>query len=401
MRKNFYLVILGIFLVCTINAYGQCTDGRYLSYVFPVTVSTVTYSSVYSLKMDIYQPTGDTLSARPLIILAHGGSFVGGDRISDLTIDSLCNRFAMRGYVTASIDYRLTTLPDMITDSTHAINEVVKAISDGKAAIRYFVKDAATTNAYKIDTNNIYIGGNSAGAVLYMHVAYVTDSSEYPVYINTATDTNGGFNGNSGNAGYSVKCKGVINLAGALNMSAFINTGDVSSVNAQGDADATVPYNCAYPLLSTVHVQLCGLGVLEPVYVVKSIYHMSKVFPGDGHVPWSTNAVKFNTVDSLVKVFLFSLVCPGVNSVNTVYTNTDVTLFPNPANELVNISAPVTLNEVCIYDETGRIVYNVTGINKENYEINTSRLASGNYFVKMKFVNENYTPVVKRMIVVN
>jgi len=382
------------------GAYAQCSNGRYISYLFPHSISTVTYSTVYSQQMDIYQPVGDVATSRPLIILAHGGSFFGGNRVADLTVDSLCARFARRGYVTASIDYRLSTLPNMVNpDSTYAIDEVMKAISDGKAAIRYFVKDAATTNTYKIDTNNIFIGGNSAGAVLYMHVGYATDSTEYPDYIDTAMVHNGGFEGNSGNAGYTTKSKAVINLAGALNMVSFVNTGDMPSVNVQGDADNTVPYNCAYPLSGGVRVKLCGLGALEPEYAAKGISHMSKVYPGAGHVPWSTDAVMFNSVDSLVRVFLYSLVCPGVNAVHSLHAATEVALFPNPATGLVNIASAVPVSELSVSDQTGRTVYTVSGINKERLELNTSRYAPGIYFIRLTFADDSNTPVVKRIIV--
>ena len=60
--------------------YSQC-NGRYLDEIFTgVDVSTVTYSEVNNLQLDIYQPVGDTEGNRPLIILAHGGSFIAGVR---------------------------------------------------------------------------------------------------------------------------------------------------------------------------------------------------------------------------------------------------------------------------------------------------------------------------------
>ena len=58
------------------------------------------------LKMDIYQPDGDTMSQRPLIIFAHGGSFVAGDKSNGDQAD-LCTSFAKRGYICATINYRL------------------------------------------------------------------------------------------------------------------------------------------------------------------------------------------------------------------------------------------------------------------------------------------------------
>jgi len=56
--------------------------------------------------MDIYQPTGDIETARPLIIWAHGGSFQSGTS-ADADVVALSQAFAKKGFVCASINYRL------------------------------------------------------------------------------------------------------------------------------------------------------------------------------------------------------------------------------------------------------------------------------------------------------
>ena len=406
MKQKLYLIMGCLLLANTPKVIAQCEGGRYANEIFNETVSTVTYSDTFSQQMDIYQPTGDTFSARPLIILAHGGSFIGGSRTADATVDSLCVRFAKRGYVTASIDYRLSTLSNMIsTDSTLPIDEVIKAVSDGKAAIRYFVKDRATTNTYRIDTNNIFIGGNSAGAVLYMHVGYIDSLGACPSYIQTAMNNNGGFEGQSGNAGYTTKSRAIISLAGGLNKVSFVSAGGKPSVNCQGDQDAVVPYTCGYPNFGsssfpiTVHVLLCGLGSLEPQYVAESINHMSMVFPGAGHVPWDSDPAELNTVDSFVTVFLYNFVCSGPLTINGMRVNTEVSLFPNPASDVVNVRSTQPVSEITMYDGMGRTVFQANDINQMNYEINTSRLAKGLYVVKMRFANGDNTPVVRRIVV--
>jgi para-nitrobenzyl esterase len=398
MKRIFCALTLGLSTLCTLNSSAQCPAGRYVTEMFPYTMSTVTYSTPYSLQMDIYQPSGDAMAARPLIILGHGGSFIGGTKSDDATVDSLCVRFAERGYVTASIDYRLGDLFSMIADSSVAIDVVMKAISDGKAAVRYFMQDAATTNTYKIDTNYIFVGGNSAGAVLYMHVGYL-DSAEAPGYITTAMAANGGFEGNSGNPGYTTKTRAVINLAGALNSASFVDAGDVPSVNAQGSADATVPYNCAYPLSGSVHVNLCGLGVLESAYTSNSIYHWSKVFSGDGHVPWTSSTAKFNTVDSLVREFLYTIVCPGGAAVSNVKSNGTLNVYPNPASNVVNVQSDIAIAEIAVYDQVGRAVITTHGNGKKQMEVNTSMLPRGIYFVRVQFAAEGATTLVRRLTI--
>ncbi len=403
MKKR-YLQLLSALLMLSTSSWAQCPAGRFVSDVFPnITMTTVEYSPVYHQMMDIYQPTGDTMTARPLIILAHGGSFItgNGDRTNDPTVDTLCTRLAKRGYVTVSIDYRTTVYSSMVgADSTPAINEVIMAISDGKAAIRYFMKDRATANTYKIDTNNIFVGGNSAGAVLYMHVGYLDSIQECPSHIQTAMAANGGFEGNSGNAGYTTRTKGIINLAGALNSASFIGPGNKPSVNCQGDADPVVPYSCGFPLYGFCSVTLCGLGTLEPAYAANGIYHMSKVFPGDTHVPWSANIAKMNSVDSIVTLFLYTLVCSGSSaSVNEVNLNPEVKVFPNPASGVFNIAAGQTVSSILMYDETGRTVLEMNGLNKNNVEISTQGVSKGIYFVRIRFSNGNNTQVMRKVVI--
>lgn len=398
-RKIYSLAMLCVAALFAEKATAQCPTGRYNSFLFPAyTVDSVVYSTPYNLKMDIYQPSGDAMAARPLIILAHGGSFIGGTRTDDATVVDLCKNLAKRGYVTASIDYRLGSLIPMVLDSSVAIDVVIKAISDGKAAVRFFRQDAATTNTYKIDVNNIYYGGNSAGAVLFMHAGYMKTMAEAPTYIQTALTANGGIDGNSGNPGYSSDGKAVINLAGALNSASFISTGDMPSVNVQGDIDATVPYLCDYPLNGTVLVNLCGLGVLESEYAAKSIYHMSKVYPGDGHVPWSTDPAKFAQVDSMVTEFLYNMTCSAVG-VNEVATTTEVNLFPNPATSELNIRCAEAVTEITVYDQLGRVVLNHSVNNNKNYVLNTTSLSTGLYLIKVHFANGNFTPVTSRITI--
>jgi len=399
MRKIICIVVVSAFVLGS-KSQAQCPGGRYVNQIFSsVNVDSVVYSTPYNLKMDIYQPAGDTLSARPVIILAHEGSFVDGTRESDVTVDSLCMRFARRGYVTVSIDYRLGNLVNMLTDSSAAVAEVIQAMGDGKAAVRFFVKDAATVNTYKIDTNNIFIGGNSAGAVLYMHVGYVESISDCPADIVAAMDSNGGFEGNSGNAGYTTRSKAIVDLAGGLNDPSFVMAGGKPSVNAQGTLDNVVPYTCGLALEGYVNVTLCGLGTLEPIYVADDIYHMSLVFPGLGHVPWDTSATDFKSVDSIVTLFLYNMVCTDVTSVNAIPNAADVSLYPNPVSDVLNISSSQALGEVELLDETGRIVLKEPGANRQDVEINTVQFAKGVYFVKLKFADGAVAPMVKNIVV--
>ena len=80
--------------------------------------------------MDIYEPVGDVETSRPLII-AFWQEFYLGNKDNPPMI-SLCEYFAKRGYVTASIQYRLTNVWNL-ADSMHMLQTVFNAIGDAKS----------------------------------------------------------------------------------------------------------------------------------------------------------------------------------------------------------------------------------------------------------------------------
>jgi hypothetical protein len=394
MKNRFY--VLMVFCSVIFIAQNAKAQVRYHDMIFDsVSISTVTYSNVWSVPMlmDIYQPVGDTAAHRPVIVLAHGGSFIPPtDRTGDNTITTLCTNFAKRGYVTASIDYRLDTAIISMGDSATAANTVLKAISDGKSAIRYFRQDAYTANNYKIDTNIIFVGGNSAGAVLFVHVAYITNVNETSPAFQAVINANGGLDGNSGNPGYSSRVSGVINCAGGLNDPNFIRAGIVPSANFQGNQDMTVPYNCGDPESGFVPVRLCGLGVMEPLYQEFCVRHTSIVYPGAGHVPWATNATELTQVDTTAAYFLDSIMlgfdtvpnCQLPSAINNVVSDQGVKVFPNPVSSELNISFVdiSSYQKVQLIDATGRLM-GEKNVDSQNLIFNRSSLSSGIYFVKI------------------
>lgn len=384
------------------NTNAQSCGARYHDMIFPnVTVhSDVVYSTSNgtTLKLDVYEPTGDTATMRPLIILAHGGSFYAGSKTTDGTVSTLCNNFAKRGYVTASIDYRLGNAVQMYLDSNYAITTVLKALSDGKSATRFFRKDAATTNTYRINPNLVIAGGNSAGSVLYIHSIYVDSVGELSPALQTIINANGGFEGNSGNDGYSSELQALLNCAGGLNQPEFVGPGSKPSVNFQGDADVTVPYGCAWPLGGNVKVRLCGLGAIEPFYVANNVNHVSVVFPGDGHVPWDGNVAKLTKVDTTAANFLYSLICTGqVSSVNDITSDAGVSIYPNPANDQLNIfiSQNDVYAKVQLMDETGRLVEEKV-ISASTTTFHRGNLSSGLYLARL--IRNDGSSIIKKII---
>jgi acetyl esterase/lipase len=201
---------------------------RYRDAVFPnVTVtSNVQYGTAVNasnqtviLRLDIYEPTGDTITARPAIVWVHGGSFSGGDKTSPELVDE-ANTFAMKGYFNVSINYRLEPTGCSSGAPTPACATAIhEARDDAQTAIRFLRTNAAL---YGIDPTRIAIGGSSAGAITAMNVGF--NSREVP----------------------DAAVAAAVSLSGArvLNGSAE-NTNDAPSLLLHGTADTVVPYQWA------------------------------------------------------------------------------------------------------------------------------------------------------------
>lgn len=262
--RKFIFCLLSAFFLNIYSLLAQdCSTGRYLLDVFTnVTVHndiTFGFNSVNNyaastttpveLKMNIFEPVGDAYAARPLIILAFGGSFISGDR-NQLT--TIAESLAKKGYVVASIDYRLadnnpSNLFLVGTTPALAKDVVVKSIADMRAAIRYLKHHEAT---YKIDKNKIILGGVSAGAIVALQAAYI-DNLNDDTGLTTALNDNGGLEGNTDlpapNSLLGIENSqgilGVLNVSGAVFNTDIIDAGEPVIFSSHGDADNTVPYS--------------------------------------------------------------------------------------------------------------------------------------------------------------
>lgn len=364
-------------------ASAQCDGQRYYSKVFSqVDSTTVTYSdpAVTSQLIDIYQPVGDTATNRRAILLIHGGSFYGGHRY-DSTIVYLCQEFAKRGYVTASIDYRLVPTANIasLADSNSAYPYVIKSIADAKAAVRYLKKNASSLG---IDSAWLAIGGESAGAIIANHIVYVSSINEATPLLASAFNSVGGFDGNSGNPGFSTNSKAVLNFAGALLFTGFIDATDHEPIySAQGDADQTVPYQCGRVLGGVSDIVMCGAGAMKPVLDSRAITNQLHTFPGDPHVPWETDPAKRSIIENESALFLYQLECPTFTAINEV-SNVKVGLYPNPASNQITISADANMESIQMVDMLGRTV-SATAVNGTDAQVDVSHLTTGVYVARI------------------
>jgi acetyl esterase/lipase len=257
-RRLLVPCLLALLLVAAGCEQGLAPPGagvvRYRDLLFGSAVKTadISYGSAVDqqgvtvdLRLDLYQPAGDTVTSRPLVVFVHGGSFCCGSKTSPEIVDE-ATTLAREGYVTASIDYRLA--PGGCTGSvplsvcTTAIDH---ARRDAQAAIRFLRANAAT---YGIDPTRIAIAGTSAGAITAVNVAF--SSTDDPA---------------------SAVLAGV-SLSGA-SIGPPPNPGDAPVFLMHGTADNLVPYQWAVNTIDNA----TAAGVRAVI----------TTWDGAGHVPYS------------------------------------------------------------------------------------------------------------------
>ncbi|MBU2996302.1 alpha/beta hydrolase [Cellulophaga baltica] len=213
------LLIFFLFTILSVNA-----QKRYIDYYFENTESkTYTYAirKTDSLKLDIYQPVNDTLSKRPLFIIVHAGGFNSGAR-NDKSLVSLASKITKKGFVVASIDYRLLGNKESINcdfSSKKALKVYSNAKHDVLDALLFLTNYKSD---FKIDTSKIILFGSSAGAETVLNIAYNFPTSAKYKNINITA---------------------LISISGALLDSNIINKNNaIPSVFYHGVNDKIVPY---------------------------------------------------------------------------------------------------------------------------------------------------------------
>lgn len=180
-----YIVIMSVAIVLT--HCGTVIAQSFVEPTFKVrAIKDVFYGTAVrfdggtdSLWMNIFVPTNDNATTRPLVVWIHGGGFIQGNRAD---FNSLAETWAKRGYTAVTISYRLGIHgslldPPFAYDEAEAIRACYRGIQDVRGGLRYLVKNAG---AYGIDTSRCIIGGASAGSIIALHTAYFDAQDQIP-----------------------------------------------------------------------------------------------------------------------------------------------------------------------------------------------------------------------------
>ena len=235
------------------------------------------------LYMDSYVPENNSQN-RPLLMLIHGGAFVGGSKQQDAIVD-MANYYASRGFVVFSIDYRLRdhmgTIPQAWIDATSVGTPsnldqtfaMYPAHRDAKAALRWIMANAQN---YHINKDYITVGGGSAGAITSIGIG-VSELGDYKDEISSSEDNTL----STTNLSQTYEVQTILDFWGSTVSIEILesiyghqrfDSNDPALFIAHGTEDPTVPFSSAEDLKT-----ICETNEIDFVY-----YPLE----GAGHGPW-------------------------------------------------------------------------------------------------------------------
>lgn len=401
LKNSFILLLL---LTCSTLTFSQqhCDGTRYVNPIFSSIDSTLNIKfgenftiagSQRELFMDIYTPPAEFFFARPLIILAHGGSFLSGNRKQ---VRQLCLEYAGRGYVAATIDYRLFDAFALEIDSNLAFDAAIKATMDMKAAIRWFKENAAGANDYGIDTNIVFIGGVSAGAIAADHCAYLDADDDGGITLDSIINANGGIRGNSSsNFQFSEKVAGVLNFSGALKNVAWISSDEPPLFSMHDQFDGIVPYGTAITTEFGTPIQISGSRAMHQEAVNKVMRSQLITIGGSsGHVSYfigGPNTANYNLAIDSSSLFLEYIICDRISATQNLEQNQEsIGWWPNPTHGALYSREVATAH---VFDLEGRMVF---AYNNASERMNLDFLNAGIYIIES--VNNDGVHTVQKIV---
>lgn len=496
-------LLLTLTLLAGLGVCYSDAQNRYLSEVFtsytvtPVIYDTNIWVPPFSGTANlgprsqvgaVYAPAGDTITARPVIIYLHTGSFLPAitngqttGNTNDSAVVEMCRRFAKRGFVVLAINYRIGWNPTSTDENIltgQLLNATYRSLQDAKNAIRFVRQNAM---AFGADTSRIILGGQGTGGYSVLAAATVNKYSDITLnkFINSTTlqphvDTSmsgdwhglgGSIMNIPGDANISDKFHFAFNLGGAMGDSIWLEPGDVPMVGFHCLNDPFAPYmrgNVIVPTTGKVVIQnasgskvvidkanrignndVINAKIYNDVWTNQALISSngsanlytfrfsqypaqsapwewwdSVTIKGMGQAGADAHAASMLTnpdmseakakayIDTiqgfLVPRIVVALDLPG----KELFANTgmkelsdltsQLSVYPNPAKEELNIQLTVQMKSVSVVDVMGREVL-AAAAKSMNVKLDISSLKQGLYFVTVR--TEDGRSAVKRLVV--
>jgi hypothetical protein len=386
------LLIASLFLLALTNLVqaqyctqdNRFTEIEYFSLQDLDSVSNIVYGSAIdyqgtttALKLDIYFPDQDVdlFNLRPLVLMIHGGGFIAGNKEDRKTE---CIALAQKGYVAATISYRLGW-----DTGLQRIQAIYRAHQDANASLRYLVSNYST---YGIDTNWIFIGGTSAGAITANNVNY-TSQNEWNVQFPGIETMLGSLDTSGNTYTNSFDLKGIFNNWGAVPMNSMQSSEMIPQIAFHGELDQTVNIDTATTLIGSrsIHYALLSNNICADITIdsvgphgiftdrAGAIFRVSKascffrsIFCNDCQDVYTNDSIPAN--------------CSSTVSINEPSVPHNISAYPNPVQEALTVQGIPNNTNVSIYNAVGEL----KRIEKYMNVIYFSDLEQGLYFVKFE-----------------
>ncbi len=336
------------------------------------------------LHLDIFQPQGDYQRYRPVIVLLHAGAFIAGDKRDEL-VSKLAEDYAKRGFVVASVNYRLgyIFLPGRYSNLERAM---YSAIQDVRAALRYL---SHHHERLRIDPDLVFLGGHSAGGILSMKTTFMDESEVWASargsILRMQSDL--GCLDCSTNVLYGpFNIKGVINMWGALDDVNIIKRhNQVPILSIHGDADLVVPYGYSLPFTNVsarasaffsrrIHGSASILSHTRSLGIDHTLY----TFEGLGHEPHFDEEHElipenYTIIHDLILDFVNNLIIPPMDRFRGPLAITPFDPAPEYHFETSNYETYYFQCDDCIIvNETGNFARVVWLSGEEEYQLRIS-----------------------------
>ncbi len=386
-------LVLGLVLLLSAKVSAQfCTTDDRFSEVAIFTDSqiesmpNVVYGNALSwdgvpedLVMDIYYPntTTDPLDSRPFIMLIHGGSFVGGDKSA---FEFECNELAKRGYVVATMNYRLGFNP---ANPLNIINAIYRAQQDTNAAMRYMVDIAPTLN---IDPNWLFIGGSSAGSITSFFTAY-TSQAEWNSFSPGIEAALGALDSSGNSLPNSFEVSGIFNQWGAAFGDSVTPEELLPTISFHGALDAVVPAGSG-------PFGLIGSQLINDLLLDNSVCSDFTLDPTGGHGVYTSLAGRTFMLNR-GSCFFKSIFCDACSNffdtepveatcakvLNITESNlpSNLSVYPNPFTSSISFSNLNGSEYFYLYTISGQLIYKGNDLQSKNL----SQLGNGLYILKV------------------
>jgi acetyl esterase/lipase len=432
MKNCLIRLLLGVFSTAVADAVSAqsgtyCIENRFSeSSYFELSDLSVTRSVVYSvvrrwpgsgvdtLKMDVYSPDTlrDPLLARPAILFMHGGAWLSGSR-ADQGIRQKCVDWARRGFVVASVSYRLgwnCNAADLLAvcvlcqGNYYDMNTAVyRGAQDAHTAMRWLV---ANHKRFRIDTSALFAGGESAGSFNALHMAFWT-----PTYARTAFNGGpykilGALDSSGLYPGLKFRIRGVINNCGAVLNDAKLYFPKTPVVSFHDAADCVVPYRgdrvlncCATSFFyargsKLIHDEQTAASVPSELHTVQGATPQHCSYPSLTMVQESSCFIKqllcgmtpsgASDYPAPTPVSCASLKSSGVKDLESQQVN----IWPNPAIHKLNLEGELLRNEqeITLYDLSGRLLKQYPNVSRQSTSVlELNGISAGTYLLKFRY----------------